>query len=152
MEISVAARFSEKALAAFKGSVTPCVVAGPSALYRFTRHPEGTGDWWVPEDIFSLIYQEARDRTALDRSNTTGSEFRRLFRQYLAISLDWNDLENCWRMDIPSGAMVMGWKGLTKEQPLVSESEQRRIGTLTSGRLKGGLDQFFSRTLQHQMD
>jgi hypothetical protein len=46
-------------------------------------------------------------------------------------------------MDIPSGAMVMGWKGLTKEQPLVSESEQRWIGTLTSGRLKGGLDQFF---------
>jgi hypothetical protein len=136
-------RLTETKLMGFKGSLTPCVIDGPATLYRFSEHPEGRGEWWIPEDIFLLIYNEARDNAAASQSNTTGTEFRRLYRKYLAISLDWNDLEQLFRMDVPDGAFATGWKGLAKSQPVVSEAEAKKLGKTISGKLSGGVEQLF---------
>lgn len=136
-------RFTERELSAFRGQVAPCTIAGPVSLYRFSANPTGAGGWWVPQDVFSLIYEEARDTTARARADTVGSEFRRLYRKYLAISLDWNDLEALFRMDVPPEAAVSGWAGITKAQPVVSARGQARLGRAVPGMLAGGLEQVF---------
>lgn len=97
----------------------------------------------LPVGPFSLIYEEGRDTAGPSLSNTMGSEFRRLYRKHLAISLDWNDLEAQFWLDVPPDATVSGWVGITKAQPIVSASEQARLGRPISGVLKGGLEQIF---------
>ena len=137
------ANLTKDALAGFSGSLTPYTIQGPATLYRFAGDPRGRGEWWIEESTFTMIYNEARDNCAHSGSNTTGTEFRRLYRKYIAVSLDWNDLLKFFRMDIPETCKAVGWIGKVKAQPLISDKEQNRLDRNISGILGGGLEQLF---------
>jgi hypothetical protein len=137
------AGLSEKDLAAFTGSVTQVNIPGPCTLYRFSERPRGEGAWWIDQETFRLIYDEARDNSSRSPASTSGTEFRRLYRKYLAISFDWNDLMNLFRMDVPAHATVPVWLGTTRGQPMFSIAEQERLGRQVEGHLNGGLPQLF---------
>ncbi|MEQ1956744.1 hypothetical protein [Mesorhizobium sp. CN2-181] len=136
-------KFKEASLKAFRGAVGQIVISGPATLYRFSGHPKGIGEWWISEDVFMMIYNESRDQTYAAGPNTSKAGFRRLYRKYLSVSLDWNDLENFFRMDIPAGASATGWRGDVKDQSIVSDDGQAEYEIKISGRLPGGVEQLF---------
>lgn len=134
----------EKDLRGFSnGTLTPITLQGPATLYRFAGHPEGKGEWWIEESTFTMIYNEARDNCSRSQSDTTWTEFRRLYRKYTAVSLNWNYLLKFFRMDVPAKCEVVGWVGKVKAQPLVYLDKQAELSRDIPGRLIGGLEQLF---------
>ena len=128
--------------AAFRGPIRPYHAKGGDTLYRFSERHDGGGSWWIPYETFRILYDEARDNTA-HSSVTSGTEFRRLYRKYLAISIDWNLMVDFFRMDIPAGTTAVGYIGTTNTQPFVSSAAQSRHEVEAQGILPGGLDQVF---------
>lgn len=141
--VTIMGNLREKDLTGFSGSLTPCTIEGPATLYRFAGNPDGSGGWWIEESTFNMIYNEARDNCSSSGSNTTGTEFRRLYRKYIAVSLDWNDLLKFFKMNIPQDCKAVGWVGKVKAQPLVSMDEQKKLGRKIPGVLSGGLEQLY---------
>lgn len=134
----------------FRGQIVPVTLAGERSIYRFSDAPmdrndpkPALGKWWFSEEVFLMIYNEARDNSSRSSSTTLGTEYRRLFSRYLAISIGFGTLFDLYRMDIPENGTVSGWKGIAAAQPRVSSRLQDEHGVPASGTLPGGLEQYF---------
>ena len=128
----------------------PVKIDGPATLYRFSGPQEkgtvdGSGDWWISERTYLDMYNEARKLSAGNNGSTVSTEFIKIYRDRLAVSLDWNDLQRFFRMNIPAGGYVDGIIGVTSRQPKLSYDDQYKQNREVKGIYKGGAEQVFVR-------
>ena len=129
-------------LKAFVGFPQSRTLTGPVTLLRGTdttplvlqgaRNP--FGGWWFPEETLLKIldrFERVPMPERLQKSAVQGH-----LRASLAVSLDWNELEELWCLQLETGEQLTGLFGRTSEQWV-----DNRVHRL--GRLLGGEEQYF---------
>jgi hypothetical protein len=142
---AVAARDSANVLRAFVGFPKAETLTGPVTLLRGTsfRDPYGMrnnpfGGWWFSEELLLKACEQLGAGFGPDRLRREG--VREGLRSSLALSNNWNDLEQMWCMRLAAGQKLTGLTGPTSRQPVDSSLE----GSLLSmGDLPGGAWQYF---------
>ena len=129
-------------LRGFVGFPQSRTLTGPVTLLRGTdttpRVLQGArnpfGGWWFPEETLLKLFarfERIRMPEQLQKTAVQGH-----LRAGLAVSLDWNELEELWCLQLEAGEQLTGLLGRTSEQWIDS-----RVHSL--GRLLGGEEQYF---------
>jgi hypothetical protein len=132
-------RVDAAVLAAFAGTPTSVVVAGPRRFLRAAGADNNPyGRWWVEAAVL-LDLQSQFDRIPLPPGHRREAILGQL-RAATAISVDWNTLSEFWFMEVPSGHSVQALMGPAKEQPVFSLAHKLHNTNLV---LRGGIPQFY---------
>jgi hypothetical protein len=132
-----------KILKAFVGFPKSQTLTGPMTLLRGTsdanpaplkRQNNPFGGWWFPEEFLLKLHEQFGRipmPELLHRSGVRGN-----LRSSLALTLNWNEFEELWCLQLNQGERLTALVGATSEQFLDSELEGL-------GRLVGGAQQFY---------
>jgi hypothetical protein len=102
----------------FIGSPVEEMCFGPRVFLRVVgkNNRVYSGEWWFDADVFtnlgnafSRIYFSASDKK---------EAIRNLLRELLAVSKEWNSIEEVWALEIPPGQAVKAFKAIGSPQKL----------------------------------
>lgn len=134
-------------LANFRPPVAVYEFKGPERFLRAAGYSKSRGGlanpwggYWTPQEVLT------RMRMRLDQYEGWLSVDELLkavpaqYRALAAICRDWNDLSEIWELSLPSGEVLQGLVGRTREQPEYSHLDRKQRRTPM---LAGGAEQVF---------
>jgi hypothetical protein len=107
--------------AGLNGVPTEETFTGPKLFLRVVGHANRaySGQWWFDAAIFdgldraySRIYFQAAERKAVIRD---------MLREMLAVSREWNEISEVYALELPPGALIVGYTGFGTPQQLVAK-------------------------------
>lgn len=75
------------------------------------------GEWWFDADLLDSL-DRAYQRLYFNRLERDGA-IRALLREALAITTEWNTLDEVWSLVLPPGETLAGYSGIGTRQPLL---------------------------------
>jgi len=89
---------------------------GPKLFFRVAGYRVFSGEWWfdastlenLERDYSRLFFNDQEMKTAL----------RAMLRELLAISTEWNAMEEVWVLELPPGEKLTGFSGIGSPQKL----------------------------------
>lgn len=111
-------------LAAYTGTVRVCEFIGPHNFYRAAgRNAAGRlgraygGEWWADESVLVEIANKLQRAEGWMSHDQRQRAWPAHYRALTALSEDWNDMSEMFKLELPSGASLMGLIGPAKDQP-----------------------------------
>jgi len=122
----------------FKGPQKFLRAAGYSKSQGGLANP--WGEWWTPEEVVAGIDMHLEQFEGWLSANELRRALPARYRAVAAICRDWNDFSEVWELSLPSGEVLQGLAGQTKEQPEHSHLDPNKR---TTPMLLGGAEQVF---------
>jgi hypothetical protein len=118
---TVTAKIVSEIRAGLNGVPTEETFTGPKLFLRVVgpANRAFSGQWWFDAAIFdgldraySRIYFQAAERKAVIRD---------MLREMLAVSREWNEISQVYALELPPGALIVGYTGFGTPQQLVAK-------------------------------
>lgn len=91
---------------------------GPKLFLRVIGHRAYSGEWWFDASILEDL-EKAYSRIFFDEEELKAT-LRAMLREVLAISIEWNCVEEVWALELPKGEHLTGFSGIGAPQRLLA--------------------------------
>lgn len=77
-----------------------------------------SGEWWFDAHLFNDL-EKAHARIHFSTSDKKGA-IKNLLRELLAVSVEWNAIEEVWALNLPPGEKIKVFRGMVAPQKLLN--------------------------------